>query len=369
MDPINLKRKVEIEEFRGILDIGRQQKKESYISILKLAEENGGKVEATDIVNKFFKGRPKSLGVQLIHRCYLNGLLTEEGQLTEEGKLAIEENKVYIKENGAYSFWTTRDSLIPQILLNVKEIDVNQMKNGLKAKELVNIPEWIKNLENEKRTLFNHKNEVIKIYEFQDLVQEMENQLKITVHYIVSPSDKIEEHKLLITGDLKKELTTLPEYSYEDIWLSLLGKDSHRWDRERSAYRCRLDELDHGSRLSFTISKSFKNPKFLDLGTFDDVEVNNIPIIPLNNQEANKWAIWILEERITDYLDSESYMSLCSDIIKIGSFDAYEISLPTQVEMANIFMITHEQGDIEFMEKYWYLKSPLELEPEISNKV
>ena len=93
MDSINLKRIVKIEKYRGILDIGRQQKKESYIAVLKLAEENGGKVEATDIINKFFKDRPLYLGEILIHRCFIYGLLTEDGQLTEEGKIAIEENK------------------------------------------------------------------------------------------------------------------------------------------------------------------------------------------------------------------------------------------------------------------------------------
>ena len=368
VDTINLKRKVEIEKFRGILDIGRQQKKESYISILKLAEENEGKVEAKNIINKFFKGRPESLGERLIHRCYLYGLLTENGQLTGDGKLAIEENKVYLKENGAYNFWTTKDPLIPQILLNVRGIDVFRMKERYKVKDLINIPGWIKNLENEKRTLINKENEVIKIYKFQDLVQEMENDLNITIHYIVSPSDKIEEHKLLITGDLEKGLTELPKYSYEDIWLSLLGKESDRWDKESNAYLCKLDELDNSSRLSFKITKSFKNPEILDLGIFNNLTVKYIPIIPINNEEANNWAIWILGQKIIDYLDTESYSKLCSEIIKMKAFEQYEISLPAQEEMAKSYVKESETGDIEFMEKYWYLKSPLELEPKIVNE-
>ena len=367
-DSINLKRKIEVEKFRGILDIGKQQKKESYISILKLAEENGDKVEAKDIINKFFEDRPESLGERLIHRCSLYGLLTEDGRLTEEGKTAIEENKVFLKENGAYSFWTTKDPLIKQILLNVEDINLFTMKKGNKIKEMINIPEWIKNLENERITLFNKKNEVIKIYEFRDLVQEMENDLNITIYYIVSPSDKIEEHKLLITGDLEKGLTELPKYSYEDIWLSLLRKESDRWDKESNAYMCKLDELDDNSRSSFKITRSFKNPEILDLGIFNDLTVNNIPIIPINNEEANKWAIWILEQKINDYLGTEDYSELCSKIIKMKAFEKYEISLPTQEEMAKRFTIGSRGEDIEFMEKFWYLKSPLELEPKIVNE-
>lgn len=368
LDSINLKRKIEIEKFRGILDVGKQQKKESYISILKIAEENGGKVEAKDIINKFFKERPESLGERLIHRCYLYGLLTEDGRLTEEGKSAIEENKVFLKENGAYNFWTTKDPLIKQILLNVEDINLFHMKKGNTIKELINIPEWIKNLENERITLFNKKNEIIKIYEFRDLVQEMENDLNTMIYYIVSPSDKIEEHKLLITGDLKKELIELPKYSYEDIWLSLLEKESDRWDIESNAYMCKLDELDKSSRLSFKITKSFKNPEILDLGIFNNLTVNNIPIIPINNEEANNWAIWILEQKIIDYLGAEDYSKLCSEIIRMKPFKQFEISLPAQEEMAKSFVKESEEGDIEFMEKYWYLKSPLELEPKIVNE-
>ena len=110
MDSINLKRKVKVEKFRGILDIGRQQEKDSYIAVLKLAQEKGDKVEPKDIIDKFFKDRPENLGERLIHRCFIYGLLTEDGQLTEEGKVAIEENKVFLKENGAYNIWTSRDS-------------------------------------------------------------------------------------------------------------------------------------------------------------------------------------------------------------------------------------------------------------------
>ena len=88
--------------------------------------------------------------------------------------------------------------------------------------------------------------------------------------------------------------------------------------------------MDNSSRLSFKITKSFKNPKILDLGTFNNLTVNNIPIIPINNEEANKWAIWILEQKIVDYLDTEDYTNLCSEIIKMKTFEKYEITLPSQ---------------------------------------
>ena len=67
-------------------------------------------------------------------------------------------------------------------------------------------------------------------------------------------------------------------------------------------------------------------------------------------------------------MDTEDYSKLCSEIIKMKTFEQYEISLPAQEEMVKSFLIENEEGDIEFMEKYWYLKSPLELDTKIVNE-
>jgi len=368
MNQLKLNRKIEIKKFRGIIDIGRQVEKESYISILKLAEEQGGKVEAKDIIEKFFKGRPEHLGRQIIYRCYLNELLTIDGYLTEEGKLAIKSNKIYMKENGAYNFWTTKDPLIQQILLNLKEINVYKMGEHSNEKKMVDIPDWIKNLENNKIKLFNKKNEVIEIYRFHDKIQMMENDLDVIIHYIVSPAHKMEDSKLIMNGDLKKELYRVPEYTFEEIWHALLGDESNRWDLDNNAYKCKLDEIDKDSRLNFKIEKSFKKPKILDLGQFNDIKVKNIPIIPMDSLEANKWAIWILEQQISDYLDNRDYLELCSSIKNMKPFNNFKISFPTQLEMTERFVEKDSNGDIKFLEKFWYLKSPLELEPRIVNE-
>ncbi len=364
MDTINLKRKVEVEKFRGILDIGRLQKKDSYMAILKLADENGGKVEAKDIIDKFFKDRPENLGERLIYRCFIYGLLTEDGRLTEEGKAAIEENKVFLKENGAYNIWTSKDPLIPQILLNLKEIDVFKMKEGLKLKELIDVPVWLKKLENHKINLFNKKNEVVKIYEFRELIKEMKNDLNINIHYLISPLENVEANTLIITGDLEKSITNLPPYKYLDIWLSLLGSQSNRWDTVNKSFLSYLDEIDENSRFKFKMSKSFKNPEILDLGMFNDLTVNNIPIRPINNEEANKWALWLLNQNINRYLDIDTYENLCMEIKNMKQFRDFYIDLPDQEKMANNFLNINNNKEVEFLEKYWFLKTPLDLNPD-----
>ena len=129
MDLINLKRKVNIEKYRGILELGRQKNKESYLAILKLAEENNNIVKPEDIIERFFKGRPQQLGHRLIKICQINGLLDEKGILTEIGLEALRENKIYLREFGAYDFWITKDPLISQKLINIEGCDIFKKDN------------------------------------------------------------------------------------------------------------------------------------------------------------------------------------------------------------------------------------------------
>ena len=122
---IRLKRKIIIEKFRTILDIGRQNEKQSYLAVLKLAEEKGGRITPEAIIEEFFKGRPILLGERLIQRCIYQGLFDNNGYITDEGKIALEENMVYIKERGAYDIWVTNDPLITQKILDLKIVYLN----------------------------------------------------------------------------------------------------------------------------------------------------------------------------------------------------------------------------------------------------
>lgn len=362
MDTIKLKRKVEIQRFRAIIDLGRQREKEVYLAILKLAQENEWRITPELIIERFFEGRPIDFAIRIIQNCKIDGLFDDIGNISEEGKIALRENKVFLKESGAYEFWTTLDPLIPQKILDIKPVDVRQMSKKANRGSLQLIPDWIKKLENQKINLLNKNREIIKIYEFLPQIEKLNNNLNLNIHFEIPPFGITEESKIMVVGDLKKNLSQIPKYTFEEIWLSLLGSKKNRWDSDKSTLLCTFDDVEQEeSRLKFLIDQKFSTPQILDLGKFEDLIVRNIPIRPPNELEANKWANWILEHEIKNYIDEDSYEELCINISSKHQFSDFQITFPSQRDLAEKFISRNVEGEVKFSEKFWYLQTPIDL--------
>ena len=362
MDIIKLRRKIKIQKFRAIIDLGKQREKDIYIAILKLAEENDGIITPVLIIEKFFKGRPRELGIRIIQNCKIDGLFDEEGNISEEGREALTDNKVFLNENGAYEFWVTFDPLLKQTILNIKTISVYKKDNVDILKVIEEVPNWIKYLENKKVELLNKNKDVVKINHFLPHIEQLRNNLKASIHFDIAPQDHLVESKLVVTGDLRKNLSEIPQYSFEEVWSSLLGSESNKWDPIKSVLLCKFDEVkENNSRLNFAIDKTFPSPIILELGKFDDVIVKNISVKPVNENEANKWANWILEQEIKDYIDEDFYLKLCNNIAAKPQFSDFEISFISQKELAKKYIIREANGQLKFLEKFWFLQTPLDL--------
>lgn len=366
MDIIKLRRKVKIQKFRALFDLGKQREKDIYIALLKLAEENNGIITPELIIEKFFKGRPRELGIRIIQNCKIDGLFDEEGNISEEGREALIDNKVFLNENGAYEFWVTFDPLLPQIILDIKPISVYKKENEAVLKVIEEVPKWIKYLENKKVELLNKNKDVVKVNHFLPHIEKLRNNLNVSIHFSIAPQDHSDESKLVVTGDLRKNFSEIQQYSFEEVWSSLLGRESSSWDQEKSVLLCKFDEVkETNSRINFSIDKTFPSPTILELEKFDDVTVKNIPVKPVNEKEANKWANWILEQEIKDYIDEDSYLELCNNIAMKPQLLDFEISFISQRELAKKFIKRESNGQLKFLEKYWFLQTPLDLKIKI----
>ena len=357
---ITLKRRVKVEKYRGVLDIGRQNEKQSYLAVLKLAEENEGRITAQAIIEQFFKDRPLLLGERLILRCIYQGLFDDKGYITEEGKLALMENMVYVKERGAYDFWVTKDPLVPQKIIDLSSVYIDDNRG---SKNLLTLPDWIKNYEGVKISLFSHNNEIIKIYNFEEKIQKMKNDMSITINYIIHPPENQEKSKLFLSGDINAQFTEMQPYPYDYIWYLLLGENQHRWDKSSESYKCHFNEVSDYSHGIFLMEKKFIEPKIDKLGSFNDIVIKNIAIKPINNEEANIWANWILEKKITDYLSNYDFEAVCNKIKSLKEFEDYAISFDSQNIFAKRFLKKSKDNEIEVLPGFWYLQAPLDLNP------
>jgi len=49
-------------------------------------------------------------------------------------------------------------------------------------------------------------------------------------------------------------------------------------------------------------------------------------------------------------------------------FEDYDIDLPSQEDMAENFLVINEKGETEYLDKYWFIKTPMDLDPKILNE-
>lgn len=372
---LKLIRQLILEGYEIIMDIGYGQKREELLSVLKLAEENQGEVTAESICNTLLIGRPLIIGKNIINRCQELGLLEHNGRLTEKGRIALSLDEVFIPERGRYKIVLTQDPLIPQRLIYVESISEKYLKDELdelalsKGKDQntipmntapVQLPVWIKNLEGSFIDLIGPMKEKVNILSMESLAIRCQlNSLpKITLTLSLSENEKTD---MRIQGDLKAMINP-PKITFREVWIQLLGERASFWDEERNppALRCNFNELADNEILSFLASIHFEQPHVENIGTFDNTDVINVPVIPKTDAEANKWANWILVHKIAEYQNRQSYEKLKDDIL--SKFQEYNIALPSQdVLSEQIKKHAKQQGNNLLPDSYWYLQAPIDL--------
>lgn len=167
-----LKRKLIMRKFVIIAETARFKDREDIISVLKLANEKGGKVTPKQICDELLGGNPVIVGERIIHRCSELELLDGDGELTQRGMNALTENKIPEPERAIYSVWYADDSIIPD---NEKLLQIEQSRlssgdelfgeNSEENKKLIDLPKiLIENPEKfENLKLRGEKAKVLKI--------------------------------------------------------------------------------------------------------------------------------------------------------------------------------------------------------------
>jgi len=191
----------------------------------------------------------------------------------------------------------------------------------------------------------------------------MKNDMSLTINYMIHPPENQEKSKLFLSGDINTQFSELPKFSYNHIWFLLLGYNQNRWDKSSESYKCHFNELDDYSHQNFLMEKKFLGPEIDKLGIFNNVVIKDIAIKPINNEEANIWANWFLEKKITDYLSNHDFESVCNEIKALKEFEDYSITFDSQNILAKRFLKRSEDSEIKLLPGFWYLQAPLDLNP------
>lgn len=372
---IKLERTVAIESFNAIIEFGRNVAREDIIAVLMLARENNNYISAELICNNLLRGRPKAMGELIIKRLKYYDLFTDDNQLTELGLSSIESKNVYIPERGVFKIWCTQDPLLPQILLDLKPVEIRplhqeirsekQQKNNEqdeKVKLIENLPEWLLSLKRKIVNLLGPSRDQIKILDIEkkgELLNNMEHQ-KLQAHLTINEEDGL---NLTISGLYNVERLKPPRLIFNEVWRTLLGNKAKDWDESVFPPKLRFtfEELNERERNSFCKDVEFFEPNLPNYGTFDKTVVNKVPIGPKTKDDAQKWAEWLLIKKINDYLFKEDYRQLTEHIIL--KFPEFEVELPSQQQMAQILRETFMKSKQRKSSTYWYVHAPLDLNP------
>ena len=367
---ILLTRKVEIDVYEVIMDIGRQTKRDDLLSILKLADYLKKPLKPIDICENFFPEKPESIGEAILVRCRDLDLLDDDFKLTEIGKESLNASKVFLKEEYCYLLWITRDFLYPEKFLDIKSLEFNEKEMRLNyfinqneskdGNQIIHTPEDIQNFKGKIFTLSNLKDKIV-IYNIDEKLKKLELKEYPNLRVYLEIKDILENPFISInlSGFLNKKIEIIPDIEIAELWLSLLGNLSRFWNPIKKALKVNFSDLSNSEKRIFQKFIKINSPEIPNLGKFDSTMINDIRIIPKSKDDAQTWAEWLMVERITKYISKKQYEVIKKEIQKL--FDDFEIIFPTVSELAKKILISNENKEKIFPQKYWFLQTPLDL--------
>ena len=116
------------------------------------------------------------------------------------------------------------------------------------------------------------------------------------------------------------EFQSSPESVEPNKLVGIFADWEPQWDEQVGRLAIEYDgKVGQGGRESFLRSRSYKNEQVRDFGSFDKVEVRDIPVGPATKNDARTWATAILvaqAEAENIYMAPDTYRSGWSNIIE-----------------------------------------------------
>jgi len=362
-------RRLNIQCYRILAEVARTQKRDELHAVLLLAQERRH-VSAKMVADELLGNRPETVGKRLIQICIRHNLLVEQEHnnyiLTEMGKTALEKEKIFIPERGTWEIWVTDDPLWASALIQIKPFNEppafketgRDKKTELeeRGKNMQNLPKWlVEKLQGQIITpLADRKAD----YRFDELAKKGEK--------VVTPDANItatltipqfcETSDLRFTGKLVDKQYHYQEQhtmTFELAWHQILEQQSWltRWRTQQEVLDVSYQDLSEQERAHFLKNYPIQTPYLTDLDKFDDTIIDNVPIAPATQPDANHWAHWLLERDTNRYALKGDFETMQNQVTKY--FPDYEITFPDQSEFAQQLRQTNPRA-------YWYLQAPLD---------
>ncbi|QEE14499.1 hypothetical protein DSAG12_00312 [Promethearchaeum syntrophicum] len=375
---IELSRRIEVQKYKVILDIGIKQPRTDIIAVLKIASHYGNQINENIICNEFIFRNSTTIAQRILKRCQDFGVLDENNRLTEDGLNALSDERIYHPKTGVYHIWITQDPLIPKKLLNLELIDeqinfrnefnaenprrgrtdLNQSnpENSLEPSNIIDLPEWILEITRESNIiLYDEIQREVRIESIEEKVESLSEYEELHVKV------RINDSGCSITLDgLFHNTRTISEFPvFRIVWNELMGENIRNWNWDNFKFAKHFEGLNETEKKTFLTQIHFENPSITGYGAFDPISMQRIKVEPFNHDEAVIWANWLFKQDITKYLFIKTYNELKRSIQ--AKFPKFTIEFPTREDFRTDLEDLQEQKEIP--DVFWYSNAPLDLIP------
>lgn len=378
---IKLNRKVHVHSYEAIMDIGIEKDRDDILAVLELGKS---RQISTKMVNEELLSRPidSSHGRRILEVMNTYGLIkkaySNDYELTDAGKNALENMKVKIPEKGIYVLHLTKDPLFPNHILSYSDtknkpweefgetIRNFHKKNKDKSRKQnppkeISKPECLnKYKKGSVVKLAGKSNEEIQINEIGDKLFRSKSKLNVSVN--IRLDDQNTSVKV-ISGD-EKEIAINSPFTLKpiDVLKELFGNIQDV--NGQLVLPVSYNEINDAERIGMIRRDIIEKDKTIEgYGKFSQINVDKLSLMPESEWDAEEWTKWYLKNDVNYYFDEKSYLEKRHNAAgKFADFygqSKIESALPDFDEFVEEIPETEQKTAT-----YWYARAPIDLSME-----
>lgn len=329
-------------------------------------------------------GRPLVLGQRLLNVAEQLQLVdVDKGRirgLSEIGRNALAEGKVYVPERSTWSLYFAEDPLLAHPLIHFapyNEPTAHQEiprgaagRNPAPARTFKQLPDCLARLRGKTLELPSIERPLVRVDEIE---QQCEPAPSATLRAeVLIPDDGVSSsrvHGAVDEAQIDVERAR-PELRFWEVFFSLLERHglSPLWSLQSGALQRQFFEVAASERTlrSFRQDLVFQRPALDTLGTFDPTAVAEVPVVPASDKDAQMWLDWLILDGIRGFCFAEQYRAHSGQVAR--QFASFRVQVPLQAELARrLRAYARGQGPAGQRpdSRYWHLQAPLDLLQEV----
>lgn len=338
---IELERSIEVRTFDVEGEVSVSQDRPEFLAVARLAADLDEPIDGEVVTRELLGGLPPQVGWRVIERCLQIGLLERERDsgpawLSGSGRIMLERNAVLVPQEGAWRLFYVDDPLIPQHVIHVDRLqkrdakgELNELQaardRGERAGSGFAIPPQIAADHDHVLAAFTGDG----YFQIRELSRRGERgpsgRMKLELRWDPNgeplvrvlgslarpPRDGKDERPRSSTVDCALDpVSALEELGYDGLWTELVG---HAKRLDIAVLR---RVVEHAGRVLPTTMEQWPDPvrrsmqsavevpeiELPELGRFDGTRLEAVDLIPMKEEDAQRWAEWLIWDGVDRYM-------------------------------------------------------------------